>query len=87
VLLDLREGRGAIFCGDAIHHPVQVYEPSWNNRADEQPEVARATRRGLLEHCADSGALLFPTHFAAPHVVAIERRGEGFAPRFMEPDA
>jgi glyoxylase-like metal-dependent hydrolase (beta-lactamase superfamily II) len=89
VLLDLREGRGGIFCGDAIHHPVQVYEPAWNNRADEQPDVARATRRRLLEHCADSGALLFPTHFAAPHVVAIERRSdkraEGFVPKFVQP--
>jgi glyoxylase-like metal-dependent hydrolase (beta-lactamase superfamily II) len=85
VLLDLRDGRGGIFCGDAIHHPVQVYEPTWNNRADEQPEVARTTRRQLLERCADSGALLFPTHFAAPHVVAIERKAEGFAPKFVEP--
>jgi glyoxylase-like metal-dependent hydrolase (beta-lactamase superfamily II) len=88
VLLDLRDGPdAAIFCGDVIHHPVQVYEPSWNNRADEQPEVARATRRQVLEHCAGSGALLFPTHFAAPHVVAIARDGHGFAPKFVSPNA
>ncbi len=86
VLLDLRDGAEAgVFCGDVIHHPVQVYEPTWNNRADEQPEVARATRQRVLEHCAASGALLFPTHFAAPHVVAIERRAEGFVPRFVAP--
>lgn len=86
VLLDLRDGAdAAIFCGDVIHHPVQVYEPSWNNRADDDPAVALATRRRVLEHCADSGALLFPTHFAAPHVVAIARRGEGFAPEFVAP--
>ena len=88
VLLDLVDGgRTGVFCGDAIHHPVQVYEPFWTSHADEQPDVARATRRQLLERCADSGALLFPTHFAAPHVAAIERKGEGFVPKFVQPGA
>ena len=88
VLLHLRDGEdAAVFCGDVIHHPVQVYEPAWNNRADEDPAAARATRKRVLAHCADSRALLFPTHFAAPHVVAVARRGDGFAPRFVLPAA
>lgn len=86
VLLDLRDdAEAAIFCGDVIHHPVQVYESSWNNRADDDAAIARATRRRVLQHCAETGALLFPTHFAAPHVVAVERRGSGFAPKFVSP--
>ena len=87
VLLDMRDGgEAAVFCGDVIHHPVQVYEPSWNMRSDEQPAVAYATRRRVLESCAMSGALLFPTHFAAPHVVAITCDGHGFAPKFVSPN-
>lgn len=76
-------GHRALFCGDTLHHPVQVYEPSWNSCFCEHPEQARATRRRMLEHCCENRALLFPTHFAAPHVVAIERAEDGFRPEFI----
>lgn len=88
VLLDMRDGgEAAIFCGDVIHHPVQVYEPSWNNRSDELPGVAQSTRMRVLQDCAESGALLFPTHFAAPHVAAIKKADDAFVPLFVSPNA
>lgn len=84
----LKAGRGddqGLFCGDAIHHPVQVFEPHWNTKFCQDPELARHTRRGLLEHCVEERALLFPMHFAAPHVAGImERRGR-FSPSFIPP--
>jgi glyoxylase-like metal-dependent hydrolase (beta-lactamase superfamily II) len=74
---------GAVFCGDTLHHPIQVYRPDWSTRFCEDAVQARASRRKVLEHCAEHGALLFPTHFAAPHVAAIERDGdEGGSPRY-----
>jgi glyoxylase-like metal-dependent hydrolase (beta-lactamase superfamily II) len=73
----------ALFCGDAIHHPLQVYVPQWNSRFCELPSEARATRRRLLEHCAEDNALLFPIHFGAPHVAAIARAGDAFSLRFV----
>jgi glyoxylase-like metal-dependent hydrolase (beta-lactamase superfamily II) len=76
-------GERALFCGDAIHHPLQVYMPQWNSRFCELPSEARATRRRLLEHCAEEGALLFPIHFGAPHVAAIARAGDAFSLRFV----
>ena len=81
------EGRrgGGVFCGDVIHHPLQIVAPHWNTQFCQDPVQARATRRAVLQYCADSGAWLFPTHFGAPHVAAIEVRGEGFAARFVEP--
>lgn len=86
VVLKLDDGGGrALFCGDTIHHPVQVYEPSWNSRFCEDPAQARATRRRMLEHCCENHALLFPTHFAAPHVTAIEPEGDAFRPEFVAP--
>lgn len=86
VLLKLgAQGAGGVFCGDVIHHPLQVYAPHWNTQFCADPEQARATRRRVLGHCADSGALLFPTHFGAPHVAAIEARGEAFAARWIAP--
>ena len=72
VILKLAErGERAVFCGDVIHHPLQVYAPHWNHFACELPDESRATRRRVLENCAADGALLFPTHFGAPHVVSI----------------
>jgi len=84
VVLKLADrGERALFCGDALHHPLQVYAPHWNSRFCELPEEARVTRRRLLGHCAGDGALLFPVHFGAPHVAAIAAAGEAFALRFV----
>jgi len=86
VLLKLRDGADeAVFCGDVLHHPIQVHEPTWNTRFCEIPEQALSTRRRVLEHCAERRALLFPTHFAAPHVAAITAQTTGFRPDFVAP--
>jgi glyoxylase-like metal-dependent hydrolase (beta-lactamase superfamily II) len=58
-------GRRAVFCGDVIHHALQVYAPHWNHMADERPADAAVSRRRLLESCAEHDALLFPIHFGA----------------------
>jgi glyoxylase-like metal-dependent hydrolase (beta-lactamase superfamily II) len=77
------ESRGAkaIFCGDILHHALQVYRPEWNSFACADALEARASRRKVLEHCAD-GALLMPAHFGTPFVCRVESRGSGFVPRF-----
>jgi glyoxylase-like metal-dependent hydrolase (beta-lactamase superfamily II) len=86
VLLKLRTpGGGGVFCGDVLHHPLQLVAPHWNSRFCERPDQARATRLRVLEYCADSGALLLPTHFGAPHVARVEAVSE--VPRFVEPNA
>ena len=76
-------GERALFCGDVIHHPVQCFEPHWNTSFCEDPKQAAASRRRVLEHCAEHRALLFPTHFGAPHVAAIRRMADRFAPDFV----
>ena len=77
-------GQRALFCGDALHHPLQVYAPHWNSRFCEIAAQALVTRRRLLEHCAEQGALLFPIHFGAPHVGAITADAAGFSLRFVD---
>jgi glyoxylase-like metal-dependent hydrolase (beta-lactamase superfamily II) len=77
------KGEEGVFCGDAIHHPVQVFEPRWGSYACDEPQLARETRRRLLEYCAEKQALLFPTHFATPHVAAILALGDRFVPAFV----
>jgi hypothetical protein len=65
-----------------LHHPVQVVRPDWVNGFDQNPQQAVETRMKVLAWCADEKALLFPTHFAAPHVAAIHREGDGFELEF-----
>jgi len=84
VILKLADqGQRALFCGDALHHPLQVHAPHLNSRFCERPDEARATRRRVLEHCAEQQALLFPVHFGAPHVAAIASSGNAFSLRFV----
>ncbi len=72
-------GERVIFCGDVMHQPVQVYEPDWNSRFCEQPDIARATRRAILESCSEQGALLLPAHFGPRHAGRIRSTAAGFA--------
>ncbi|MBC9178306.1 MBL fold metallo-hydrolase [Pseudoroseomonas ludipueritiae] len=77
-----RNGARAIFCGDAIHSPVQVLRPEWSSRVCTDPQAAIATRRDLLECAADEGALLVPAHFRNCGCARVRREGEGFLPVF-----
>jgi glyoxylase-like metal-dependent hydrolase (beta-lactamase superfamily II) len=80
VRLDLSSGgRMACFCGDVLHHPLQVPLWHWRSVVCSDPERACETRREVLEHCAESGALLLPAHFAAPHGGYVASRGPSFA--------
>lgn len=86
VILKLGHGNASgVFCGDVLHHPVQVHEPGWSTRFCDDPVLAATTRRHVLAQCAEARSLLFPTHFAAPHVVRIEVRHSGFEPQFVPP--
>lgn len=81
----LHDDGGGVFCGDVIHHPLQVCAPHWNSQFCMAPAQARATRRQVLEHCAETGARLLPTHFGAPHVASIRVDGDAFLPDFVAP--
>ena len=59
-------GEKALFCGDILHHALQVYHPEWNSFACADADMARKSRRAALELCAGSGARLMPCHFGAP---------------------
>jgi glyoxylase-like metal-dependent hydrolase (beta-lactamase superfamily II) len=71
--------REALFIGDVMHHPIQIYYPDWNSRFCEDRAMARETRARVLEHCVDHGSLMLPAHFGAPHCGHIARNADGFA--------
>lgn len=72
-------GTEALFIGDVVQHPFQVYRPHWNSAFCASPEQSRTTRRRVLGECADRGVLVFPAHFADPYAVRIRRFEDAFA--------
>ncbi len=59
-------GQEAVITGDLVHHPVQFTAPEWVMTADDNPPQASATRVDFRQRYADSGILIFGTHFAGP---------------------
>lgn len=62
ITIELSKG-AALFTGDIMHHPIQVYEPHWNSAFCELPEQARTTRLAVLETCERKESLMMPAHF------------------------
>lgn len=76
-------GEQALFAGDVMHHPLQVYEPSLNSCFCEFPEAALRSRALVLEDAAERGATIFTTHFAQSSAGRISRTGARFTWQFI----
>lgn len=70
--------QSAVFAGDVIHHPIQVYRSDWSTTACFDPVESAHSRRRIVEDCCEHGALLLPAHFAAPHGGYVRDCGDGF---------
>ena len=68
----------AVITGDCIHSPVQCAEPQWIMRADADPALASATRRGFLERYCDSSVMVCASHFPEPSIGRIVAREKAF---------
>lgn len=73
------KGETGVFSADVFHHPVQILNPNWNTAFCILPDAAKATRAQLLREAADTGALVMPCHFPAPHTGYVRRSGDGFS--------
>jgi glyoxylase-like metal-dependent hydrolase (beta-lactamase superfamily II) len=71
-------GEAAIFTADVFHSPLQIAHPWLNTAYCELPDLARRSRLEILNRAADSGALIMPMHFGAPHCGFVRRQGDGF---------
>jgi glyoxylase-like metal-dependent hydrolase (beta-lactamase superfamily II) len=74
-------GERLLFCGDAIHSPLQVFQPTWSSAFCHDQRLAIATRRTLLERAAAGGLRLIPNHLRAPSMHIHETNGH-FVPAF-----
>jgi glyoxylase-like metal-dependent hydrolase (beta-lactamase superfamily II) len=80
-LMMMRLGAGggqAILSSDLMHHPLQIRYPEWSTRFCVDPQQARQTRMSFLNEHANSGRLIFPTHFPSPTGCTIERDGKAY---------
>lgn len=82
ILRALSQGREALFAGDVLHHPAQVYRPEWNDVLCADPVAAIASRKRVLGHCAEHGSLFMPGHFATPHLGRVREKGGDFSFEF-----
>ena len=77
-----RDGTEGLFCGDAIHSPVQMIQPDWSSAFCADPDLARKTRIALLERLADTDTLLIPAHFRGKARCRVLSDGNSFLPKF-----
>ena len=77
--LDYPNGR-AVFCGDVLHSPVQILDPSISTISCMEPTVANATRRALLEEASETNRLVVPAHFRGPRCTYVRYGSGAFEP-------
>lgn len=77
------KGQEAVITGDLRHHPIQCRYPEWDDNFDVDGPAAKKTRRAFCERYADTGTLVFGTHFATPSAGKIVKKGDSF--RFILP--
>lgn len=78
--LDGGDAGQALFCGDVMHSPVQVFRPKWSSAFCYDSEQACRTREDLLKRSAEEDLLLLPGHIRNAHGLRIRRHGSGFRP-------
>ena len=57
------QGEQALFAGDVLHHPLQVYEPDLLSVFDPKRYPTLTSRRWALDFAADHNAAMFSSHF------------------------
>jgi glyoxylase-like metal-dependent hydrolase (beta-lactamase superfamily II) len=77
-----RVGARALFCGDAIHSPIQILQPTVSTFSCRDPELAARTRIALLQEAAATDRVLVPAHFLGARHVTVAARGDRFQPAF-----
>ncbi len=76
-------GNYGFFAGDVMHHPIQVAWPDWSSVFSEDHAKGRASRLWALNHMADTGALVFTSHFPNSGAGRVARTPGGFGWTFV----
>jgi glyoxylase-like metal-dependent hydrolase (beta-lactamase superfamily II) len=77
------QGVEALFGGDVLHHPLEIYEPGLVSMFCEFPEYARTSGRWMLEYACRENVIYFSGHFPETSAGRITRRNGQFQWQFM----
>jgi glyoxylase-like metal-dependent hydrolase (beta-lactamase superfamily II) len=77
------QGEKALFTGDVLHSPLQVYQPQWNSIFCVEKELACQSRLWLLKFAVDQGAKLFTAHFPETSAGVVNRHENRFEWQFI----
>ena len=72
----------AIFCGDAIHSPLQIFQHGLSTSTCVDQRRAAETRTTILAEAADSGRLVIPAHFRGVRCAHVRASSGGYEPVF-----
>jgi len=75
-------GREALFSGDVMHQPLQIFRPDWNSRFCIDVSQARVSRRWLLDTAAERRATIFTAHFGSSSAGHVSRHGDAHGWQF-----
>ena len=75
-----RGGETAVFCGDLMHHAIQVPEPQLSTIFCSDREQSARTRTAFVERYTDTDTVILPAHF--PGASAGRIRAENGSARF-----
>lgn len=79
-------GKRAVITGDLVHHPVQFVAPHWAMAADVDRELASRTRAGFRGRYANSGVMVFGTHFGGPSTGYLVAEGDRYRFEAFSPE-
>ena len=80
--LCLESDRGALFCGDVLHSPLQLRHTELSSAFCSDPDLARSTREKLLMEISESDRYLIPAHFADPGWTKIKSSEQAIVKQF-----
>lgn len=71
-------GQHALFSGDVLHHPLQVFHPDLISIFDADRDRTLESRNWALSFAADREALFFSSHFPSTSAGRVRRVARGF---------
>lgn len=72
-------GSKALFAGDILHHPIQVFRPELMSVFDPDPDQSLQSRLWALNYAADHDTLWFSSHFPASSAGRVSRQAGGYS--------
>ena len=85
VVIHARSGdERALFLGDVLHHPLQLFKPRMVDLCLQRPRIVAGTRTRLVEEHAERGTRLLPAHFPSPTAGHIRRHNGAYRYEFEE---